>query len=293
MIFNQIDTKENFISNNEVDSNFHEFSTISIEFKNVKRRRKKFRIIECKRTIIKINAQEIEIMLNSKAKVNLINNILAKQLKLMLFHVFNCQTINVNNHLLKIYDVYFVQFEIKDENDVSRFFNDNFLETNLAWDMTLNLPWIQLSKIKVNWTTDKIEVWSFTVEFVLFITSRIEKIEFEELINVALNDEQHVFVMFVRMFHDEKTNLNSIHIQRRIQIDSTLTKIKNKSNIKISISEILKKFENLINENKAYELSNHESNDHAINLKSNKKSSYDFILFFIQSRAQDITNLFR
>ena len=29
---------------------------------------------------------------------------------------------SVNNYLLKIYDVYFIQFEIKNENDVNRFF---------------------------------------------------------------------------------------------------------------------------------------------------------------------------
>ena len=97
-----------------------------------------------------------------------------------------------------------------------------------------------------------------------------------------MNDEQHVFVMFVRMFHDEKTNLNLIHIQRQTQIDSTLTKINDKLNIKIIIFEILKKFENLINENKTFELSNHESNDHAINLKSNKKSFYNLIYFLFE-----------
>ena len=78
MIFNQIDTKKNSISDNEVDSNFDEFSTIFIEIKNVKRRRKKFRMIECKRTIIKINIQKIKNMLNSKTKKNLINNIFVK-----------------------------------------------------------------------------------------------------------------------------------------------------------------------------------------------------------------------
>ena len=132
MIFNQIDTKKNSISNNEVDFNFNEFSTIFIEIKNVKHRRKKFRMIKCKRTIIKINAQKIEIMLNSKTKINLINNIFVNLFKLMFFHVFNCQAMNVKNHSLKIYDVYFIQFEIKNENDVSRFFNNNFLKTNLV-----------------------------------------------------------------------------------------------------------------------------------------------------------------
>ena len=132
MIFNQIDIKRFFILNNEIDFNFDEFFTIFIEIKNVKRCRKKFRIIECKRTIIKINAQKIEIMLNSKTKINLINNIFVKQFKLMIFHVFNCQTMKVNNHLLKIYNVYFVQFEIKNENDVNCLFNDNFLKINLV-----------------------------------------------------------------------------------------------------------------------------------------------------------------
>ena len=54
-------------------------------------------------------------------------------------------------------------------------------------------------------------------------------------------------------------------------------KIKNKSNITITIFDCLKKFEKIIDENKIYELSNHEFDDHAINLKSNKKLFYDFI----------------
>ena len=83
--------------------------------------------------------------------------------------------------------------------------------------------------------------------------------------------------MFVRILHDENKNMNMIHIERRTQIDSTLAKIKNKSDIKINIFEILKKFADLTDENKTYELFDHDSNDHAINLKSDKKSSYDFI----------------
>ena len=83
--------------------------------------------------------------------------------------------------------------------------------------------------------------------------------------------------MFVRVIRDEKKNMNNVHIERRTQIDFVFTKIKNKSNIKIIIFEILKKFVDLTNENKTYELFDHESNDHAINLKFDKKFSYDFI----------------
>ena len=89
--------------------------------------------------------------------------------------------------------------------------------------------------------------------------------------------------MFVRTFNDEKIDLNEIHIERRVQINSILLKIKKKSNIKITISEILKKFVEIIEKNKIYELSNHEFDDHSINLKSNKKFLYDLIYFLFEN----------
>ena len=143
--------------------------------------------------------------------------------------------------------------------------------------MTLNLFWMQLFEVKMNWEIDKIESWSLIIKSIFFITNRIEKIESEELVNAAIDEKKEIFVMFVRIFHDEKKNMNNVHIERRIQIDFVLAKIKDKSNIKIILLEVLKKFVDLTNENKTYELFNHEFDDHAINLKSNKKSSYDSI----------------
>ena len=107
--------------------------------------------------------------------------------------------------------------------------------------------------------------------------NRIEKIESKELINDVMNDKNETFVMFVRAFNNEKTDLQEIHIERRIQINSTLLKIKEKSNIKIIMSEILKKFVEITEKKKIYELSNHEFDDHSIDLKSSKKSFYEFI----------------
>ena len=75
--------------------------------------------------------QIVPTIMNSKAKINLINNIFAKQFELKLFNVFNCETMIIDNHFFKIYDVYFVQFEMQNENDVNRFFNDSFIKTNL------------------------------------------------------------------------------------------------------------------------------------------------------------------
>ena len=284
MIFNQADTRENSILSDETDSSLDESFTIDIEIKSVKRRRRKLRMTKCKRTTIKIDREsnekdklEFEAVMNSEAEINLINNVFAKQLKLESFNVSSCEAVTIDNHSFKIYDVYFVQFEVQDENDVNRFFNDSFLETNFEWDMTLDLSWMQLSKVQMNWEIDKIESWSLIVESFLFITNRIEKIESKELVSAILNEKKKIFVMFVRVLHDEKKNMNSVHIERRAQIDSILAKIKNKSDIKVTIFEVLKKFADLTDENKTYELFDHESDDHAIDLKSNKKSFYDFI----------------
>ena len=284
MIFNQTDTMKNFILSDETDSSLDESFTIDIEIKSVKRRRRKFRMIKCKKTMIKINKKsneknklKFETIMNSKTKINLINNIFVKQFELESFNMSNCETMTIDNHFFKIYDVYFVQFEMQNENDVNRFFNDNFIKTNLIWNMTLNLSWMQLSDAKINWNIDKIESWLLTVKSILFIVNRIEKIESKELVNVVVDDKKQSFVMFVRVLRDEKTNMNNVHIERRAQIDSTLAKMKNKSDIKIIIFEVLKKFADLADENKAYELFDHESDDHVIDLKSDKKSLYDFI----------------
>ena len=90
--------------------------------------------------------------------------------------------------------------------------------------------------------------------------------------------------MFVRTYIDEKTKMQKIHINRKIQINEILTKIKNKLNITIIIFDCLKQFDKIIDKNKIYELSNHEFDDYAIDLKSNKKSFYDFIYSLFENK---------
>ena len=139
MIFNQADTKKNSISDEHIDSDHDEFFAIDIEIKSVKRRRRKFRMIKCKKTMIKMNKKldeksklKFEIVMNSETEINLINHIFVKQFELKFFNVSNCEIVIIKNHSFKNYEIYFVQFEIQNENDVNRFFNDNFLKIDLT-----------------------------------------------------------------------------------------------------------------------------------------------------------------
>ena len=138
IIFNQINTKKNSITNDRIDSNSNEFNTFIIEIKNAKRRFRKFRTIKCKKTKIKIdrtfdekNKLKFEIVMNSKTEINLIDQKFAKRLELKSFNVSSCETMIIENNSFKNYEIYFVQFEVQNENDVNRFFNDSFLDTNL------------------------------------------------------------------------------------------------------------------------------------------------------------------
>ena len=128
IIFKQIDIMKNSLTNN---NNSDEFSSTNFNKTFVKRRRKKFRTTKCDKIKIKINDNEIFAIMNSKAKINLINNVLVKKFKLILFDVSFCEIMILNNNQLKIYDVYFVRLEVSNENDVNRFFNENFLEVDL------------------------------------------------------------------------------------------------------------------------------------------------------------------
>ena len=259
------------------DNNNDEFFATNFIDNNSKRNSKKLHMIKIKKTIIKINNVKTLIVFDSKAKINLINNVFVKKFKLISINVSSCEIMILSHNQFKFYEIYFVRFEIKNVKNNSRIFNENFLKVDLNWSIILDLSWFRLSKIEMNWNINEIKFWHLSIDNILFTINRIEKIEFEELINDIVDDKKKIFVMFVRTYIDEKTKMQKIHIERRTQIDAILMKIKDKSNITITIFDCLKEFEKIIDENKIYELSNHEFDDHAIDLKSSKKSSYNLI----------------
>ena len=117
----------------------------------------------------------------------------------------------------------------------------------------------------------------------IFITMRIEKIESKQLTKNVIDDKIETYFMFVRIYIDKQFDMQEMHVQRRVQINSTSTKIKEKFDIKITLLEILHEYERLNNENKIYELSNYNSNDYVIDLKKNKKSFQKSIYFLFEN----------
>ena len=93
-------------------------------------------MIKCNKTDVKIkntNDREVVIyaILNSEAKISLISNVFAKKLKLVSIDVSSYDVMILDRNRLKFYDVYFVRMKIENERDISRFFNESFLEIDL------------------------------------------------------------------------------------------------------------------------------------------------------------------
>ena len=113
------------------DNNNDEFFATNFIDNNNKKISKKFHVIKIKKIIIKINNVKILIVFDSKAKINLINNIFVKKFKLISINVSFCEIIILNHNQFKFYEIYFVRLKIKNIKNNSRFFNENFLKVNL------------------------------------------------------------------------------------------------------------------------------------------------------------------
>ena len=77
--------------------------------------------------------------------------------------------------------------------------------------------------------------------------------------------------MIVRVCKHHLEILKNVHVSRRVQINNALIKNESKLNFRVVILDVLKIYENLSNEDKIYELSKHNSNDHVINLIDEKQ----------------------
>ena len=199
------------------------FSNMSKNHANkAKRRRKKFRKLVIRKCVkIKINIQsenqtwnESRAIFDTETKINLISHVYAKKFNFRRFETLNCDAITIDNHRLKIYDVYFVQFEISNINDTNRFFEKSFLIVNLNWNLTLSIFWIQLSKVKINWNDDNIKFWRNRKKHLIFIIMRIEKIESKQLTENVIDDKIETYFMFVRMYIDKQFDMQKMHVQR-------------------------------------------------------------------------------
>ena len=91
----------------------------------------------CIQLKIDIKSIKIKTLLNCKNKINFINKIIIKRLKLFFF-IYK-KVCNVVNIKLKIFEIYFLIIVVIDKNNYFRYFEKLFLKTNINENLILNM----------------------------------------------------------------------------------------------------------------------------------------------------------
>ena len=108
------------------------------------------------------------------------------------------------------------------------------------------------------------------------IIKRLKEMQSKLFAEKVLNHKAFIYVFYIR---PESDKLYNAHLKRRARVMTMNVSKK-------TILECFKKFEDLNNEDEAYKLLEHELMNHAIELKKNKSSSYDFIYFLSKSELK-------
>ena len=200
------------------------------------------------------------------AEVNLISHALAKKLNLVpCTDVSPIDVQGITGKALKGKAVYFVRFGIPDSKGTIRYFEESFLGLDLDWDFTLGRPWIQLAGADTiyDWDTGDVKQWPLEVNEIMSTTKRIEEIEPELMTEHLIDGKAEAYLMIVRPYEHD---LEKVHISRRALVGSAIAE--DKGDIVATIPECLEHYKKLGigDESKAFELPEHGSDDHAIDL---------------------------
>ena len=103
---------------------------------------------------------------------------------------------------------------------------------------------------------------------------RIDEVKSEILDSEILENKNKTYVLFIRM---NSKNSNYVHIKRRKRVSAAMIADVKRSDVKVTISDCFKNYEDVDSEKSVYTLSKHESQNHDIDLKSDKIVSYDSI----------------
>ena len=104
----------------------------------------------------------------------------------------------------------------------------------------------------------------------------MKKVQSKFFAEKILNHKTFVYILYIR---SESNELCNVHLKRRARVITM-------NALKKTIFKCFKKFENLNNEDETYRLSKHKFMNHAIKLKKNKSSFYDFIYFLSESELK-------
>ena len=88
-------------------------------------------------------------MLDSKSKVNVINQAFAQQLGLKIYKT-NIEAQKIDGITLETYEMVVSFFSVLDKDEKKRFFEESFLLTDVSPDIMLRMPFLTMSNVDID-----------------------------------------------------------------------------------------------------------------------------------------------
>ena len=114
----------------------------------------------------------------------------------------------------------------------------------------------------------------------LSTTHRVDVFDSNDFVEEIMNDDNVAYVFHIWTVVDDMKN---VHSSRKIQVSLTAAK---KFDETIEISKAWLEHSDIFDDEKAYQLSEHGSIDHVIDLKKGKTPSYDSIYFLFEEELK-------
>lgn len=87
---------------------------------------------------VKSKSNVFSALANSDTKINIINRMIVKKIKLSLLNM-NVGLSAIYGDAIKIYEIYYIEFQQKDKKDHVRYFQDIFLIANINTRIILDI----------------------------------------------------------------------------------------------------------------------------------------------------------
>ncbi len=142
---------------------------------------------------------QIEALLDSESKVNVMSQAFAQQLGLKV-HKTNIWAQKIDDTTLETYRMVVSIFSVLDKDSRERFFKESFLLVDVKLDIVLGIPFLTMSNTDVDFQAWDWQWKSYTIGDIFSTTKQVELIRKKEFAVAAFDLEDETFVVHVAAF---------------------------------------------------------------------------------------------
>ena len=232
-----------------------------------RRRARKLGIVKSMHIGITIAGHSITALVDSGSEVNLISQKYAGQIGVQSTMDEFITLSTINDRRVNIHGVHFLDLEVEDCQDRTRYFDEFFLASDITHeDVVLGIPWLKIVNPDINWAEEHL-TWRFDTETLLHTVGRLRITEPEDIVKDINKKSSKTFCVYIRPVLND---MKHVHPDRQAVVAAAKAAFL-QDEAHVTIPSKYRPWKHLFSEEQAYKLPNHTPFDHAIDLKDGKQ----------------------